>query len=38
MTEGAASVILRSKATKNPKVLCDCRVCILTNETHSLHM
>ena len=39
MTEGrAASVILRSQATKNSKALCDCCVYILTNETHSLHM
>ena len=39
MTEGrAASVILRSQATKNPKPLCDCCVYILTNETHRLHM
>ena len=39
MTEGrAASVILRSKATKNPKPLRDCCAYILTNETHSLHM
>ena len=39
MTEGrAASVILRSEATKNPKPLCDCCVCILTNEAHSLHI
>ncbi len=32
------TVILRSKATKNPKPLCDCCVYILTNETHSLYM
>ena len=39
MTEGrAASVILRSEATKNPKPLRDCCVYILTNETHSLHI
>ena len=38
MTEGAASVILRSKATKNPKPLRDCYVCILANETHRLYM
>ena len=37
MTEGrAASVILRSAATKNLKPLCDCCVYTLTNETHSL--
>ena len=35
---GAASVILRNKATKNPKPLRDCCVCILTNETHRLYM
>ena len=39
MTEGgAASVILRSAATKNPKPLRDCCVYILTNETHRLYM
>ena len=39
MTEGrAASVILRSKATKNPKPLREYYVHILTNETHSLYM
>ena len=31
-------VILRSEATKNPKPLCDCCVCILTNETHRLYV
>ena len=35
---GAESVILRSKATKNPKPLCEYYVYILTNETHSLHI
>ena len=35
---GVAFVILRSEATKNPKPLCDCYVCILTNETRSLHI
>ena len=30
----AATVILRSEATKNPKPLRDCCVYILTNETH----
>ena len=34
----AAAVILRSKATKNPKPLRDCYVCILANETHRLYM
>ena len=34
----AATVILRSEATKNPKPLRDCCLYILTNETHSLHM
>ena len=39
MTEGrAASVILRSEATKNPKPLCEYYVYILTNETHSLYV
>ena len=39
MTEGrAASVILRSEATKNPKPLRDCCVYTLTNEMHSLYM
>ena len=39
MTEGrAASVILRSKATKNPKPLREYYVYILTNETHSLYI
>ena len=39
MTGGrAAYVILRSKATKNPKPLRDCWVCILTNETHGLYI
>ena len=39
MTEGrAASVILRSKATKNPRPLHTYYVHILTNETHSLHV
>ncbi len=39
MTGGrAAPVILRSEATKNPKPLCDCCACILTNETHSLYV
>ena len=39
MTEGrAASVILRSRATKNPKPLREYYVYILTNETHSLHI
>ncbi len=39
MTGGrAATVILRSVATKNRKPLCDCCVYILTNETHSLYM
>ena len=35
---GRASVILRSKATKNPKPLREYYVYILTNETHSLHV
>ena len=35
---GRASVILRSKATKNPKPLRDCCVYILTNETHGLYI
>ena len=35
---GAASVILRSRATKNPKPLREYYVYILTNETHRLHM
>ena len=36
----AATVILRSEATKNPKPLRDCCVYIyiLTNETRSLHI
>ena len=39
MTEGrAASVILRSEATKNPKPLREYYVYILTNETHRLYM
>ena len=39
MTGGrAATVILRSEATKNPKPLHTYYVHILTNETHSLHM
>ena len=39
MTEGrAAFVILRSEATKNPKLLCEYYVYILTNEIHSLYM
>ena len=39
MTGGrAASVILRSKATKNPKPLGEYYVYILTNETPSLHV
>ena len=39
MTGGrAASVILRSEATKNPKPLRDLLRYILTNETHSLHI
>ena len=39
MTGGrAATVILRSAATKNPKPLCEYYVYILTNETHSLNM
>ena len=39
MTEGrAASVILRSEATKNPKPLCEYYVYILTNETHRLYI
>ncbi len=39
MTEGrAAFVILRSKATKNPKPLREYYGYILTNETHSLHI
>ena len=39
MTGGAATVvILRSKATKNPKPLREYYVYILTNETCSLHM
>ena len=33
-----ASVILRSRATKNPKPLREYYGYILTNETHSLHM
>ena len=33
-----SSVILRSKATKNPKPLREYYVYILTNETHRLHM
>ena len=36
--ERAASVILRSEATKNPKPLRDCCAYILTNETRSLHI
>ena len=35
---GAASVILRSEATKNPKPPRDCCVYILTNETHGLYI
>ena len=35
---GAASVILRSKATKNPKPLHTYYVHILTNETHILRI
>ena len=39
MTGGrAASVILRSEATKNPKPLREYYGYIVTNETHSLHM
>ena len=39
MTEGrAASVILRSEATKNPKPLHTYYVHILTNETHRLYV
>ena len=39
MTEGrAASVILRSKATKNPRPLHTYYVHILTNETHRLYV
>ena len=39
MTEGrAATVILRSEATKNPKPLREYYVHILTNETHRLHV
>ena len=39
MTEGSAtSVILRSKATKNPKPLCEYYVYILTNGTHRLYV
>ena len=39
MTEGrAASVILRSKATKNPRPLHTYYVHILTNETHRLYI
>ena len=39
MTEGrAASVILRSEATKNPKPLREYSIYILTNETHRLHI
>ena len=34
----AASVILRSEATKNPKPLRDCCAYILTNGTHRLCM
>ena len=37
MTEGrAASIILRSEATKNPRPLRQYYVYILTNETHRL--
>ena len=39
MTEGArAHVILRSKATKNPKPLREYYIYILTNETHRLYV
>ena len=38
MTGGAASVILRSEATKNPKPLREYCVYILINETHRLHI
>ena len=36
--QGGASVILRSRATKNPKPLREYYVYILTNETNRLYM